>query len=124
MNVLQKSDTLKLTSYEIKKEIKTDSELKEYYFQAVSNSSWANYGYFYFLISYEKLFLQECFYCLSKCLIAHVNLLHNNFSLYVSLLNWNLVIADEFNKKKKTTKKAPSKKKGLFISTNISDIRY
>jgi hypothetical protein len=42
----------------------------------------------------------------------------------VSLLNWNLVIADEFNKKKKTTKKAPSKKKGLFISTNISDIRY
>jgi hypothetical protein len=50
MNVLQKSDTLKLTSYEIKKEIKTDSELKEYYFQAVSNSSWANYGY---LVAFE-----------------------------------------------------------------------
>jgi hypothetical protein len=45
MNVLQKSDTLKLISYEIKREIKTDYELKEYYFQAVSNSSWANYGY-------------------------------------------------------------------------------
>jgi hypothetical protein len=43
-------DTLKLTSYEIKKEIKTDSELKEYYFQAVSNSSWANYGY---LVAFE-----------------------------------------------------------------------
>lgn len=50
MNVLQKSDTLKLTSYEIKKEIKTDYELKEYYFQAVSNSSWANYGY---LVAFE-----------------------------------------------------------------------
>jgi len=45
MKVLNKSDTFKLTSYEIKKEINTDYELKKYYFQAVSNSSWANYGY-------------------------------------------------------------------------------
>ncbi len=45
MKILNKSDTFKLTSYEIKKEINTDYELKKYFFQAVSNSSWANCGY-------------------------------------------------------------------------------
>jgi hypothetical protein len=45
MKVLNKADTFKLTSYEIKKEINSDHELKKCYFQAVSNSSWANYGY-------------------------------------------------------------------------------
>ena len=45
MKILNKADTLKITSYEIKKEINTDYELKKCYFQAVSNSSWANYGY-------------------------------------------------------------------------------
>lgn len=50
MKILNTSDTFKLSSYEIKKEIKTDYELKKYYFQAVSNSSWANYGY---LVAFE-----------------------------------------------------------------------
>ena len=50
MKVLKKEDTFKLTSYEIKKEINTDYELKKSYFQAVSNSSWANYGY---LVAFE-----------------------------------------------------------------------
>jgi len=45
MKILNKADTFMLTSYEIKKEIGTDYELKKAYFQAVSNSSWANYGY-------------------------------------------------------------------------------
>jgi len=45
MKVLNKADTFKVTSYELKKEINTDYELKRSYFQAVSNSSWANYGY-------------------------------------------------------------------------------
>ncbi|MFT5660672.1 MAG: hypothetical protein ACI9TV_001314 [Sulfurimonas sp.] len=45
MKILNKADTFKITSYEIKREINTDYELKKYYFQAVSNSSWANYGY-------------------------------------------------------------------------------
>jgi hypothetical protein len=45
MKILNKADTFKLSSYEIKKEINTDYELKKSYFQAVSNSSWANYGY-------------------------------------------------------------------------------
>ena len=42
---INRVDTFKLSSYEIKKEINSDSELKKAYFQAVSNSSWANYGY-------------------------------------------------------------------------------
>jgi len=43
-------DAFQLYSYEIKKTIYTDYELKEAYFQAVSNSSWANYGY---LVAFE-----------------------------------------------------------------------
>lgn len=42
---VNKEDIFKLSSYELKKEINTDGELKKAYFQAVSNSSWANYGY-------------------------------------------------------------------------------
>jgi len=45
LKTLNTSDTFKLTSYEVKREINTDYELKKTYFQAVSNSSWANYGY-------------------------------------------------------------------------------
>jgi hypothetical protein len=47
---INRIDTFKLSSYEIKKEINSDSELKKAYFQAVSNSSWANYGY---LVAFE-----------------------------------------------------------------------
>ena len=39
-----------LYSYELKKRIDTDYQLKQYYFQALSNSSWANYGY---LVAFE-----------------------------------------------------------------------
>lgn len=39
-----------LYSYEMKKEINTDYDLKEYFFQALSNSNWANKGY---LVAYE-----------------------------------------------------------------------
>ncbi len=50
IKILNIADTFKLTSYEIKREINTDYELKKCYFQAVSNSSWANYGY---LVAFE-----------------------------------------------------------------------
>lgn len=39
------SEAFNISSYELKKEILTDYDLKKFYFQAVSNSSWANYGY-------------------------------------------------------------------------------
>ena len=45
LKAINQIDTFKLSSYEIKKELNTDSELKKAFFQAVSNSSWANYGY-------------------------------------------------------------------------------
>jgi len=50
VKALNTTDSFKLTSYELKKEIRTDHELKKCYFQAVSNSSWANYGY---LVAFE-----------------------------------------------------------------------
>ena len=50
LKVVNRVDTFKISSYEIKKEINSDSELKKAYFQAVSNSSWASYGY---LVAFE-----------------------------------------------------------------------
>lgn len=50
INIINKTDAFDLTSYEIKREIKSDYELKKCFFQAVSNSSWANYGY---LVAFE-----------------------------------------------------------------------
>lgn len=47
---INRVDALKLSSYEIKREINSDAELKKAFFQAVSNSSWANYGY---LVAFE-----------------------------------------------------------------------
>ncbi|MBS1623942.1 MAG: hypothetical protein JST83_07985 [Bacteroidetes bacterium] len=42
---IKSSDTFRITSYELKKEINSDTDLKKAFFQAVSNSSWANDGY-------------------------------------------------------------------------------
>ena len=50
LKAINRVDTFKISSYEIKKEINTDYELKKSFFQAVSNSSWANYGY---LVAFE-----------------------------------------------------------------------
>jgi len=50
LKVIKQVDVINLRSYEVKKEINNDSELKKSFFQAVSNSSWANYGY---LVAYE-----------------------------------------------------------------------
>jgi len=50
LKTVNRSDIFKLSSYEIKKEISSDYELKKYFFQAVSNSSWANFGY---LVAFE-----------------------------------------------------------------------
>ena len=41
---------VELFSYELKRSIDNDHNLKEYFFQALSNSSWANYGY---LVAFE-----------------------------------------------------------------------
>ena len=38
-------ESFDIYSYELKIKIDTDNNLKKYFFQALSNSSWANYGY-------------------------------------------------------------------------------
>jgi hypothetical protein len=45
LKVVDNAETFKISSYEIKKEINSDNELKRAFFQAVSNSSWASFGY-------------------------------------------------------------------------------
>lgn len=42
---INQKEAFRIYSYELKREISSDNELKQAYFQAVSNSSWANYGY-------------------------------------------------------------------------------
>ncbi len=76
LKLLNKADTFKITSYEIKKEISTDYELKEAYFQAVSNSSWANYGY---LVAFE----------ISDNLLDEIERLNQSFGIGVIELNAN-----------------------------------
>lgn len=50
MKVAEPKETIRLYSYEMKRCINSDYELKQYYFQALSNSNWANFGY---LVAYE-----------------------------------------------------------------------
>ena len=50
LKAIEPKETVTIYSYEMKKRIENDSQLKEYYFQALSNSSWANYG---FLVAFD-----------------------------------------------------------------------
>ena len=69
-------NTFKLSSYEIKREINSDSELKKAFFQAVSNSSWANYGY---LVAFE----------FSDNLTEELSRLNQSFGIGIIELNAN-----------------------------------
>lgn len=76
MNLVNNSNSFQIYSYEIKKEIQTDYELKQAYFQAVSNSSWANYGY---LVAYE----------ISDNLKKEIERLNQSFGIGCIVLNSN-----------------------------------
>lgn len=76
LKAINRVDTFKLSSYEIKKEINSDSELKKAFFQAVSNSSWANYGY---LVAFE----------FSDSLLEEIERLNQSFGIGVIELNAN-----------------------------------
>ena len=67
------NEAMKLCSYEIKIRIKNDYDLKQAYFQALSNSSWANYGY---LVAYE----------IDESLQEEINRLNSAFGIGVILL--------------------------------------
>ncbi|WP_196893775.1 hypothetical protein [Aureivirga marina] len=73
---INRVDSFKINSYELKKEINTDSDLKKAYFQAVSNSSWANYGY---LVAFE----------IDNSLIDEMERLNQSFGIGIIELNAN-----------------------------------
>jgi len=50
LKAVEPSEIVKIYSFELKRSIESDNQLKQYFFQALSNSSWANYGY---LVTYE-----------------------------------------------------------------------
>jgi len=50
LKATETKEYIALYSYELKRTIDNDHQLKEYFFQALSNSSWANYGY---LVAFE-----------------------------------------------------------------------
>ena len=76
LKAINRVDTFKMSSYELKKEINSDSELKKAFFQAVSNSSWANFGY---LVAFE----------FSDSLIEEISRLNQSFGIGVIELNSN-----------------------------------
>lgn len=76
LRVINKADAFNLISYELKREIKSDYELKKCFFQAVSNSSWANYGY---LVAFE----------ISKNLMGEMERLNQSFGIGIIELNGN-----------------------------------
>lgn len=76
LKTVNRADTIKISSYEIKKEISSDYELKKYFFQAVSNSSWANYGY---LVAFE----------ISNSLNEEMERLNQSFGIGIIELNAN-----------------------------------
>lgn len=76
LKAINREDTFKLSSYEIKKEINSDTELKKSFFQAVSNSSWANYGY---LVAFE----------ISDSLSEEMERLNQSFGIGIIELNAN-----------------------------------
>ena len=76
LKVINKADAFDLISYELKREIKSDYELKKCFFQAVSNSSWANYGY---LVAFE----------ISRNLIDEMERLNQSFGIGIIELSGN-----------------------------------
>ena len=95
LKVINQAAAFELISYEIKRYIKTDYDLKQYYFQAVSNSSWANYGY---LVAFD----------ISSNLINEMERLNHSFGIGIIELK-----ANPF----KSVIKFPSKYKELDFKT-------
>lgn len=50
LKATEPKESIHIYSYELKRRIESDYQLKQYYFQALSNSSWANFGY---LVAFE-----------------------------------------------------------------------
>ena len=69
-------ETVHIYSYELKKKIDTDYALKQCYFQALSNSSWANFGY---LVAFD----------INENLSEEMERLNNAFGIGIILMQAN-----------------------------------
>lgn len=81
MKAINQRGLFELMAYELKKEIKTDYELKKSFFQAVSNASWANYGY---LVTLE----------INDILMDEVKRLNQAFGIGIIRLNSNPFVSE------------------------------
>ena len=76
LKATEPKESVHIYSYELKKKIESDYQLKQYYFQALSNSSWANYGY---LVAFE----------INEDLSEEMERLNNAFGIGIILMQAN-----------------------------------
>ena len=76
LKATEPKETVHIYSYELKRKIESDYQLKQCYFQALSNSSWANFGY---LVAFE----------ISEDLDEEMERLNNAFGIGIILIQAN-----------------------------------
>ncbi len=76
LKATEPKESIHIYSFELKRKIETDSHLKQYYFQALSNSSWANFGY---LVAFE----------INEDLLEEMARLNNAFGIGIILMQAN-----------------------------------
>ncbi len=76
LKATEPKETVHIYSYELKRKIESDYQLKQCYFQALSNSSWANFGY---LVAFE----------ISDGLDEEMERLNNAFGIGIILMQAN-----------------------------------
>ena len=76
LKATEPKQSVHIYSYELKRRIESDYQLKQYYFQALSNSSWANFGY---LVAFE----------INEDLTEEMERLNNAFGIGVILMQAN-----------------------------------
>ena len=76
LKATEPKQSVHIYSYELKRRIESDYQLKQYYFQALSNSSWANYGY---LVAFE----------INEDLTEEMERLNNAFGIGIILMQAN-----------------------------------
>lgn len=76
LKATEPKETVHIYSYELKRKIESDYQLKQCYFQALSNSSWANFGY---LVAFE----------ISEDLDEEMERLNNAFGIGIILMQAN-----------------------------------
>ena len=76
LKATEPKESVHIYSYELKRRIESDYQLKQYYFQALSNSSWANFGY---LVAFE----------INDDLTEEMERLNNAFGIGIILMQAN-----------------------------------